>query len=360
MMDERRILVTGCGGPAAINFIRALLEAPEKFHIIGTDAGEWLIHLTPIEKIYKVPKAKSPDYIPELKRIIQQEKIDLLHPQPDVEVEVIVKNLNKLSVKTLLPKESIIDILCDKYLTYKFFKERGIPVPETRKYDPEALKEIAEEFGWPVWIRARKGAGARLSLPVNSVEEAEHWVRLWVLRGAVTTDDIIVQEYIPGKDAAWDSLWYNGKLVASFSRERLEYIYPHLSPSGLTGTPAVARVFIDDKLTKICMEAIRTLDPTASGFYCFDIKYKDNKPYITEINPRPHTTLGLWCYAGIKALGYNANYNLPYVYIKLGLEEADDVEFVGPDMFPDGVTLIRHIDSGAVLLLPDGKKRRIL
>lgn len=360
MQKEYRILITGCGGPAAINFTRALLAAPEKFYLVGTDAGEWLHHLSPIERRYRVPRATAPDYIPKLKDILQQEKIDFLHPQPDVEVEVVVKNLDKLNVKTLLPKKSIIDVLRDKYLTYKFFKEKGIPVPETRKYSPEAVEELAAKFGWPVWIRARKGAGARLSLPIYSVEEAEHWVKLWTMRGSATIDDFIVQEYLPGKDAAWDSLWYKGKLVGSYSRERLEYIYPHLSPSGLTGTPAVARVYIDDKLTKLGIEAMKALDPDASGFYCFDIKYKDGKPYITEINPRPHTTFSLWCYVGVKVLGYDANYNLPYVYVKLGLGEADDIEFVGTDMFPEGITLIRHIDSGAVLLFPDGRKERVL
>ncbi len=358
--EQYRVLITGCGGPAAINFTRALLSAPEKFYLVGTDAGAWLHYLSPIEKKYRVPRARDPNYIPKLREILKQEKIDFLHPQPDVEVEVITKNLDKLEVKALLPKPNVVEILRDKYLTYKFFKEKGIPVPETRIYSPEALEELASEYGWPIWLRARKGAGARLSLPVNSVEEAEKWVRLWVMRGAVSIEEFIIQEYLPGKDAAWDSLWFRGKVVGSYSRERLEYIYPHLSPSGLTGTPAVARVYIDDKLTKLGVEAIKALDPEASGFYCFDVKYKDDQPYITEINPRPHTTFSLWCYTGVKVLGYDHRYNLPYVYVKLGLGDIENIEFVGNDMFPEGITLIRHIDAGAILLFPDGKKKRVL
>lgn len=353
----KRVLVTGCGGPAAINFTRALMAAPEEFYLVGTDAGKWLHFLSPIEKRYRVPRAKDPNYVQEIKRIIEKEKIEFLHPQPDVEVEVMSRNLDELNVRTLLPKLEVVEILRDKYRTYEFFRDKGIPVPETKIYTIENLEELANKYGWPVWLRARRGAGARLSLPVYSVEEAEKWVKLWNLRG-ISVEEFIVQEYLPGKDAAWDSLWYKGKLVGSYSRERLEYIYPHLSPSGLTGTPTVARVYIDKKMDDLGEKAVKALDKEASGFYCFDVKYKEGKPYLTEINPRPHTTFSLWCYAGVKALGLEYNYNLPYVYVKLGFGE--DIGFPGRNMFPEGITLIRHIDAGAIILFPDGSSRRVL
>ena len=55
----------------------------------------------------------------------------------------------------------------------------------------------------------------------------------------------MIQQYLPKRNIAWDSFWYDGELIASFTRERLEYPLKHISPSGITGTPSVSRIIID-------------------------------------------------------------------------------------------------------------------
>ena len=52
----------------------------------------------------------------------------------------------------------------------------------------------------------------------------------------------MIQEYLPGQNIAWDSFWYDGKLIASYTRERIEYPFKHISPSGITGTPTVSKI----------------------------------------------------------------------------------------------------------------------
>lgn len=84
----RRILVTGAGGPAGINFISSLRIAPEQMFIVGTEANQHFIHLATTDKKCVVPRATEPDYISKLNEIIRKEKIEFLHAQPDIEVEV--------------------------------------------------------------------------------------------------------------------------------------------------------------------------------------------------------------------------------------------------------------------------------
>lgn len=70
----KRILCTGAGGPAGINFITSLRLAPEKMFIVGTEANEHYLHLATTEKKYKVPRAHNASYIDTLNDIIEKEK----------------------------------------------------------------------------------------------------------------------------------------------------------------------------------------------------------------------------------------------------------------------------------------------
>ena len=80
----KRILCTGAGGPAGINFTMSLRGAPEKLTLVGTDSNEYFLNLAITESKYLVPRAKDPSYIDKLNEIIRKEHIDFLHAQPDI------------------------------------------------------------------------------------------------------------------------------------------------------------------------------------------------------------------------------------------------------------------------------------
>ncbi|MEM2480289.1 MAG: hypothetical protein QXM44_06105, partial [Candidatus Bathyarchaeia archaeon] len=72
----KRVLVTGAGGPAAINFILSLRIAPERIYVVGVDANKYRIHLAPVASKYIVPRATEKGYIETLNEIIRKENID--------------------------------------------------------------------------------------------------------------------------------------------------------------------------------------------------------------------------------------------------------------------------------------------
>ena len=355
-----RILVTGAGGVGGVNFIRSLRTASEPLYIVGTDYFEYHLEFPSLDAKYKSPPHDSPDFINFLSRLIKEEKIDFLHPQPEVEAEAIAKNVGKINCKTLLPNAETIRTARDKYLTYQKLKDKGL-VPRTTLYSEETLKETFEEMGSPIWVRARKGAGGSLSLPCSTVEEARHWVNLWIKRGKASEKDFMLQEYLPGRDIAWDSLWYKGELVASYARERLEYIFPHVSPSRVTGTPLVSRIIREHVINEVAVKAVKALVKEPHGFFCLDMKEaKDGKPYVTEINAKVHTTLPLWSYIAVDHFKMPDWANLPYLYVKLGMgREVNLDEIPKFDIYPE-CTLLRHIDCGVVLLEEGRCKTRIL
>jgi carbamoyl-phosphate synthase large subunit len=174
-------------------------------------------------------------------------------------------------------------------------------------------------------------------------------VRLNALQKRAAIADFILQEYLPGRDLAFDSLWFKGELITSYARERLEYALKHVSLSGITGTPSIARTIKDQKLNQIGVEAVKALDSEPHGFFSVDAKEDIvGKPVITEVDGKWHTTAPLWGYAFAKAFE-KPELNIAYVYLMLGLNGNLSGDLPNYDLFPDNHYLVRQLDGGVIL-----------
>jgi glutathione synthase/RimK-type ligase-like ATP-grasp enzyme len=358
-----RVLVTGSGGLAGVNFVRALRASSRGYYIVGTDYNKYHILYPDVDARYLTPKHSDRAFIPRVAEIATKEKAEFLHPQPSSEAYVISSKREKVPCKVFLPKASVMRVGQDKLLSEKRLKARGIPVAKTMPIGSKAdIRAAFSRLGSPLWARARHGAGGRLSLLCADALEARLWIELWVKRGGVGYDEFIIQEYLPGRNVAWDSIWKDGKLVTSYSRERLEYPFKHISPSGITGTPSVSRTIHDPRLNEVCQRAVKALDPNPNGAYSVDVKESaDGAPCITEVDSgKFHSTMPLWGYVAVKHLGMPEYANLADLYVRLGMDE--EVRDAPPktDLLPEGYYLLRDMDVGAYLWREDGTKQKVL
>jgi len=345
----KRIIVTGAGGPAGINFIMSLKIAPEKMFIVGTEASEYFMHLAPTDKVYSVPRPGENSYIDRLNEIIRKEGVEFLHAQPDVEVKIISENREKLEANVFIPSKNAVSICQDKLESARIWQKKGVPVAKTIELRNEHdVDKAFEEFGSPIWIRARHGAGGRGSTPANNRETALSWIKYWNSRGM--NWEFIAQEHLPGRNIGFHSLWKDGELVTSMARERIEYIYPNLAPSGITGTPSVQRTIHDDVVNDIGTKAVLSIDPNFNGIACVDLKEnKEGTPCVTEINAgRMFTTSFFFSYAS-KVLRKDFYANIPYLYVKLAFKEKVP-SIQKYNILPKNVYWIRHIDAPAKLV----------
>jgi len=352
-MTIKRMLATGAGGPAGINFIMSLNLAPEKLYVVSTESDAYRIHLAPTEKKYIIPPATDTDYVKKLNEVVEKEKIEFVHPQPDIEVAVISENREKITANTFLPPKKAVRMCQDKYESARRWKQKGVPVAETMPIENEAdVEKVLEQLGTPLWIRATQGAGGVGSTPASNKETAIAWIRYW--HGRNKNWKFIAQQHLGGRNLAFHSLWKEGELVTSMTRERLEYIYPHLAPSGITGTPAVQRTIHDQRVNKIGTEAVLAVDSKFNGFACVDLKEdSEGTPHATEINAgRMFTTSYFFSFAS-KMLRSDYYANLPYLCVKLAYKEAIP-KLPEYDILPENVYWIRHIDAPA-RLVKDGK-----
>lgn len=359
----KKILVTGSGGIGGVNFVRALRAVKDDFFLVGTDFNPYYLQFPEVDVRINSPRHSDPQFVNLITKTINEYKIDFLHPQPSSEAQVVAKNKVHFSAHTLLPRYEVI--IADKLETQKILYKNNIPVATTKTISSE--EEISRSFdslsnGEPLWIRAKQGAGGFLSLLCKNAEEAQYWMKLWVIKKNMKYDDFMIQKYLPGRNVAWDSFWFEGKLICSFTRERLEYPFKHISPSGITGTPTVSKIIVDSNINKIGINAVKSMDNKPHGNYSVDLKGdSEEKFYVTEIDSgKFHTTTPLWGFISTKTLKQNNMKNIPYLYVKLGTGEISEPEELGSDIYPDGLHLLRHIDCGVWIWKEDGFKEKVL
>jgi glutathione synthase/RimK-type ligase-like ATP-grasp enzyme len=365
MGDTVPIVITGAGGSGGISFVRALrlAETQEslKLRLVCTDHNSHFLNFPQADARFVSPRHDSRDFVPTLLKLAKKYDAKFLHPHPSSEARVVSENSGLFedeNVKIYLPTAA--SILPDKLEIYNALSKRSVPVPRTVQISSLSDVDSAfSEFGESLWIRAKRGAGGRLGLKVDTPEQAKCWVKLNTLQNRAVTGDFILQEYLPGRDLAFDSLWFKGRLVTSYARERLQYVLKHISLSGITGTPAVARTVEDEKVNQVGVEAVKALDSEPHGFFSVDVKEDAaGKPVVTEVDGKWHTTAPLWGYAFAKVLD-KPELNMVYQYLMLGLNGKLDGELPAFNLFPADHYLVRQLDAG-VILECDGSTWRIV
>ena len=342
----KRILVTGAGGSAGINFIESLRLAGEKIYVVGADINMWHLALPSVDRRYLIPYYNHPSYIDKINSLIQKEHIEMVHAQPDVEVEVLSENRERIAANVLTTSRETIRTCRDKAITNIVLAKNNVPVPRSFLIEkigdlPDMVKILKDESE-VVWVRAVKGAGSKAALPVKTVRQIREWIHYWRATKQLESKDFMIAEYLPGREFAFQSLWKGGQLLTSQARERLEYVFGNLSPSGQSSSPSVARTVHRSDVNKIATQAVLAIDRKATGIFCVDLKEnKDGVPCVTEINAgRFFTTSYFFAKSGS---------NMPWYYVKMVLGEKL------PNMkqynaIPENWYWIRLMDGGPILI----------
>lgn len=349
-MEEIRILVTGAGGAPGANFIDSLrLVKEKKFYIVGSDINRYHLELcNQTDKNYVSLPADHPEYLKLMNEIVEREKIQLIHCQPEQEVAFWSENSAKTKAKTLFPSQKTLEIMNNKDRLNALCLELGINVPIAYKLsNRDSLKKslaILLKDDTKVWLRATRGAGSRASLPVSNFKQADGWIDYWATQKGLTYRDFMVSEFLPGKEFAFQSIWHKGELITSMARERVEYLFGNLFPSGQSSSPSVAKTVHRDDVNQIATRAIKAADPKATGIFCADIKENRlGEPCLMEINAgRFFTTNNNFSHAGL---------NMPYYYVLMALGKRDEIPKLPQyNSIPAGWYWIRSMDMGYKLI----------
>ena len=341
----RTILVTGSGGPLGVNVTRSLRAANRGWTLVGTDCNHYHIPLSLTDHTELIaPARKRAEYYADIHRLVALYDIDMILATHPVEVRAISEHRDELpaGVTVFLPKHDTIHRAQNKWLTYQTMRDGGVPVPETRLIETrDDLQRCFDDIERrPVWVRGAgvPGIGVGVaSLPCRDVATAAAWIDHYRGWGG-----FIASEFLPGRNLTWCGVYSDGALLVCQGRERLEYVIPHVSPSGITGAPAVSKTITEQRLLDIGDAAVRSIDAQPNGVFFVDLKEApDGSARVTEINGgRFGTTIHFYTEAG---------FNFPELLVDAAFGRLPEARPVVDPIAPS-TYWIRTLDCGPVLV----------
>jgi carbamoyl-phosphate synthase large subunit len=222
MKKTVNILITSIGSTTAQSVVKgSLTQKKYKTRIIGTDThakGE-IAGSQFVDTYYQVPAANDEQaYIRTLSEIIEAERIDLLIPIHDRELEVISVRRRELSdsVYVLISKADTIATCNDKLRTYEFLKKKGFPALKTAGVpDPLKITDVLVESGieYPFYVKPRSGVGSHEVYEIRNERELALIERV---------EDPIIQDKGQGFLYTVDLFCNHGQPIAAVPRKQFE------------------------------------------------------------------------------------------------------------------------------------------
>jgi biotin carboxylase len=343
-MKPLRVLVTGAGGPGTVNLCRSLLAMTPQPWILAVDASAHFLLLALGHERALVPRCDHEEaYLEAIRGLVRDHGIDAILPNNSLEIATLAGARETLGAVTFLPSNETLATANSKWASYKRWKEAGVPVPTTILLNDEgdiedAFSVLRASEDERVWVRGAgipgRGIGVA-SLPCRTPAQACQWVDFWKGWGGM-----IASTFLPGANLTWMGLFDHGELITSQGRERLAYVIPHVSPSGITGAPAISRTIHDPEVNRLGESAVRALDSAYNGVGFVDMtRDEGGAARVTELNAgRFGTTHYFYTAAG-------ANFPAMLLETALGQRpEAPQRDILPPDLY-----WIRTLDAGPVL-----------
>lgn len=177
----KKILIAN-RGEIAVRIIRACREMDIMSVAICSEADRDALHAQLADETVCIGPAPAKDSYLDMERVVGAAMAvgaDAIHPGFGFlsENSKFVRMCEKCNITFIGPSAEIIDKMGNKSEARKTMIDAGVPVvPGTKEavYEAAKGKEIADQMGYPVMIKASAGGGGKGMRVCNSSEEFEH------------------------------------------------------------------------------------------------------------------------------------------------------------------------------------------
>ncbi len=206
----RRVELINC-------FRRDAAELGIRLEVIAVDMNpDQSVACQVADRAKRVPICKSTEYSKTLLDICKKQKVSLLIPTIDTELNVFAQQREvfaEIGTRVAISSLDVVEISRDKLLTAQFLARHDLPVPRT-----EMLADFLaqpEDWHWPVILKPRRGSS---SIGIHVVHKIQELQSLLPLSG-----EYIAQECKIGDEYTVNVYFdTSGKLRCAVPHQRLE------------------------------------------------------------------------------------------------------------------------------------------
>lgn len=268
-MKTIRILFTGVG--RRVELIQAFRQAANCLNVdlklYGADMAGTAPALAFCDYTRKVCGMRDVDYIPQLLRICEADRIDLLIPTIDTDLLPLSQNAAKfdeIETKVLISKPDKIAICRDKNYTADFFESSGLKAPRT-------VNDYQLYHGpYPCFIKPKDGSSSINAYKVENESELKVY--------AEQVGDYIIQPFIEGTEYTVDIFCdYEGNPV---------FITPRIRVAVRAGEVLKTEIAMDETIIEECRKLVAGFQPCGPMTVQLIRQNTTGDDYYIEINPR--------------------------------------------------------------------------
>lgn len=242
--------------------------------IVATDIINTAPALYFADKFYLVPPISDPEYINTILDICRKENIDAISTCIDPEIMLLAEHREKFEksgILVLAPMAETAQICFDKYRMYCHLSECGVSTVRTYG-DIDSFKKafVNEEIFFPVFVKPRTGSGSVGARKIQNLED--------LLLAFEQDKGLIVQEYM-GDALDLDADVYidtvSHEVVSVFTKKKLE-----TKIGGASKTISIK----EKEMVDFLIDSLKHF--SFNGPIDVDVFYRNEKYYLSEINPR--------------------------------------------------------------------------
>lgn len=291
MKLKHNVLVTGAGTIVGQGLIKCLKLANstsvDKYSVLACDMSENAPGMYRAQKSIIVPAAHSSNYIESIIKICNNYGIKAIMIGTEEELEVLVKNSNKIKNETgatvINSPINVVQLTRDKWNAHNHLVENGFACAESAL--PEKQEDFIKKHDFPIVVKPREGHGSLYFSVANNAEEINNATKAIQNYGWKP----MLQEYLDGVE------YTVGIVVDSTGTEILSSIpIRKIIRNGQT-----FRAFIEDN--KEITETSEKISLSIGGLGPINIQGKlhNGQFKVFEINPRFSATLPIRAVAGV-------------------------------------------------------------
>jgi carbamoyl-phosphate synthase large subunit len=264
------ILVTGLSGDIGNAVGRILSESNICSTLLGCDVHEEHGGRQVFDDCFVVPKAEDPNYIPSLRKLVDQNTIGVIIPSSEPEQRFLLSQnmLQKIgSAKLLLANRQSMEIGFDKLATTRFLEKENLPHPWTFEVSKRKPKSL------PCILKSRAGQGSKDVIVVSRESDVNAYQNL--------RPKAIWQELVGNDSSEYTCGVYRsvtGEIRVISFRRRLA-----------NGHTMYGELVDNENIKNLCQVVATRLNLV--GSINLQLRLVDDVPIVFEINPRFSSTV---------------------------------------------------------------------